>query len=173
MVIGYNPSHSNVNSEVNAPFKILSILLRYLDNEMSPKKGKRPPIPSTYEGGDDDEEEKQSGITPGYKLRRDLLGDGERLDTVEGDDDDNQDEEKPNDTKTDKIEVNLDEVQDDDDNESLLGTKNNSSLLQGGGLFTIKESTDRGLADMETGSEVYMSELLAGFDMEDFDEAEE
>jgi hypothetical protein len=29
------------------------------------------------------------------------------------------------------------------------------------------------LADMETGSEVYMSELLAGFDMEDFDEAEE
>lgn len=35
------------------------------------------------------------------------------------------------------------------------------------------ESTDKGLADMETGSEVYMSELLAGFDMEDFDEAEE
>jgi len=26
---------------------------------------------------------------------------------------------------------------------------------------------------METGSEVYMSELLAGFDMEDFDEADE
>lgn len=26
---------------------------------------------------------------------------------------------------------------------------------------------------METGSEVYMSELLAGFDMEDFEEAEE
>jgi hypothetical protein len=27
-------------------------------------------------------------------------------------------------------------------------------------MFTIKESHDRGLADMETGSEVYMSELL-------------
>jgi len=26
---------------------------------------------------------------------------------------------------------------------------------------------------METGSEVYMSELLAGFDLEDFDDAEE
>jgi hypothetical protein len=26
---------------------------------------------------------------------------------------------------------------------------------------------------METGSEVYMSELLAGFDMEDFDEVDE
>jgi len=40
-------------------------------------------------------------------------------------------------------------------------------------LFKIKESQDKGLADMETGSEVYMSELLAGFDMEDFDEADE
>lgn len=27
-------------------------------------------------------------------------------------------------------------------------------------LFMIKESNDKGLADMETGSEVYMSELL-------------
>lgn len=42
MVIGYNPSHSNINSEVNAPFKILSIMLRLLENENSPKKGKRP-----------------------------------------------------------------------------------------------------------------------------------
>lgn len=35
------------------------------------------------------------------------------------------------------------------------------------------QSQDKGLADVETGSEVYMSELLAGFDMEDFDDAEE
>lgn len=33
MVIGYNPSHSNINSEVNAPFKILSTLLRFVDTE--------------------------------------------------------------------------------------------------------------------------------------------
>ena len=33
MVIGYNPSHSNINSEVNAPFKILSSLLRFVDTE--------------------------------------------------------------------------------------------------------------------------------------------
>lgn len=33
MVIGFNPSHSNINSEVNAPFKILSTLLRFVDNE--------------------------------------------------------------------------------------------------------------------------------------------
>lgn len=84
MVIGYNPSHSNVNSEVNAPFKILSVLLRYLDNEISPKKSRKN-LPQSYDN-DEDEEEK-SGITPGYKLRRDLLGEGERLDTVEGDED--------------------------------------------------------------------------------------
>jgi hypothetical protein len=106
-------------------------------------------------------------ITPGYKLRRDLMGDGDRLDTIEGDDDDeeyNHDANKGG-AATDKIEVNLDDVQDDDDNESLLGSKNNTGLLAGPssgvpGLFQIKESTDRGLADMETGSEVYMSELL-------------
>jgi hypothetical protein len=30
-------------------------------------------------------------------------------------------------------------------------------------LFKIKESQDKGLADMETGSEVYMSELLVSY----------
>ena len=164
MVIGYNPSHSNVNSEINAPFKILSLMLRYLENELSPKKGKRPPQP--VQDYDDEEEKQGSMITPGYKLRRDLMGDGERLDTIEGDEEDDYDQDDGNrGGATDKIEVNLDEVQDDDDNESLLGQRNNSSLLGGPssgvpGLFQIKESTDRGLADMETGSEVYMSELL-------------
>jgi hypothetical protein len=38
MVIGYNPSHSNINSEVNAPFKMLSLLLRFLENESKPTK---------------------------------------------------------------------------------------------------------------------------------------
>jgi hypothetical protein len=51
----------------------------------------------------------------------------------------------------------LDDVNDDDDSESLLGSKNNGPQQN---IFTIKESNDRGLADMETGSEVYMSELL-------------
>jgi hypothetical protein len=50
-------------------------------------------------------------------------------------------------------------VQDDDDNESLLGLSGNKKDNPAN-LFTIKESHDRGLADMETGSEVYMSELL-------------
>lgn len=161
MVIGYNPSHSNVNSEVNAPFKILSLMLRYLDNEYNPKKGGKRPMPPQNYDGDEEEEKEDSMITPGYKLRRDLLGDGERLDTVEGDDEedgrldaDNDEEDRG---ETDKIEVNLDDVNDDDDSESLLNNRNGGARQ---GLFTIKESNDRGLADMETGSEVYMSELL-------------
>lgn len=36
----------------------------------------------------------------------------------------------------------------------------------------IKESKDKGLADLETGSEVYMSEML-GFEIEDAEEMEE
>lgn len=48
---------------------------------------------------------------------------------------------------------------------------NSSSIARN--MFKVKESQDKGLADMETGSEVYMSELLAGFDMEDFDDADE
>lgn len=165
MVIGYNPSHSNVNSEVNAPFKILSIMLRYLDNEYNPKKGKKHPAPvQNYE--ENDEEEKQ-GITPGYKLRRDLLGEGERLDTYEGDEDNGNGfdygDESGN-REVEKIEATLDDVDDEDDNESLLGKSNNKegggSLSSQPGLFSIVQSNDKGLADMETGSEVYMSELL-------------
>jgi len=87
MVIGYDPSHSNINSEVNAPFKILSIMLRYLDSEYNPKKTRRVPV-DNYE---ENEEEEKHGITPGYKMRRDLMGEGERLDTYEGDDDGGRD----------------------------------------------------------------------------------
>lgn len=67
MVIGYNPSHSNVNSEVNAPFKILSTLLRFIDNELKPTN-KRPLRPVI-----DMEEVKESGATgafAGYKVPR-------------------------------------------------------------------------------------------------------
>jgi hypothetical protein len=110
MVIGYNPSHSNINSEINAPFKILSLMLRYLENELSPKKGKRP-VPQSYDNDEDEEEKSGSMITPGYKLRRDLMGDGERLDTIDGDDEDeNEEDNNRNEGGTDRIEVNLDDV---------------------------------------------------------------
>lgn len=102
-----------------------------------------------------------------------------------------KDKKRALDTSQEKIEVNLDDIVDDDDQECLLGYKQSvgkvSKIDEGllanenksnnqpldPNLFKIKESQDKGLADMETGSEVYMSELLAGFDMEDFDEADE
>ena len=34
LVIGFNPSHTNVNSDVSAPLKILATLIRCLHNEM-------------------------------------------------------------------------------------------------------------------------------------------
>ena len=32
LVIGFNPAHTNINSDVNAPLKILATLIRCLDN---------------------------------------------------------------------------------------------------------------------------------------------
>jgi hypothetical protein len=39
LVIGFNPSHTNVNNDVNAPLKILATLIRCLDNELSGGRG--------------------------------------------------------------------------------------------------------------------------------------
>lgn len=39
LVIGFNPSHTNINSDVNAPLKILATLIRCLDNEVSGPRG--------------------------------------------------------------------------------------------------------------------------------------
>jgi len=45
MVVGYDPSHKNINSEVKTPYKILSTLLRMIDNEAKAEKKrlKHPP----------------------------------------------------------------------------------------------------------------------------------
>ena len=152
MVIGYNPSHSNVNSEVNAPFKMLSLMLRYIENEIQPAKKLR-------EKAAVDGEEEKVGMA-GYKMKRE--GDGERLDTIDVNDDD--DDYQPNDvdnfsndndqggdddvdcederrrrTGAERIEVNLDDIKDDEDEDPLL---DKGGLLgkPPAGLFTIKES---------------------------------
>ncbi len=38
MVIGFNPSHTNISNDVNAPLKILATLIRCLHNEMGGKQ---------------------------------------------------------------------------------------------------------------------------------------
>ena len=47
-----------------------------------------------------------------------------------------------------------------DNNKSTGGSSGSGGNGSTGNLFAVGESTDKGLADMETGSEVYMSELL-------------
>ena len=39
LVIGFNPSHTNINSDVTAPLKILATLIRCLDNEVAGPRG--------------------------------------------------------------------------------------------------------------------------------------
>ncbi len=39
LVIGFNPSHTNISNDVNAPLKILATLIRCLDNEKGFEKG--------------------------------------------------------------------------------------------------------------------------------------
>lgn len=77
MVVGYDPSHKNVNSEVNAPFKIMSTLLRYLYNDNKIKKMK---------GHKDAKGEGQ--ISSSYKFGAEPNYEDERLDTIGGDDED-------------------------------------------------------------------------------------
>jgi hypothetical protein len=168
MVIGYNPSHSNVNSEVNAPFKMLSLMLRYIENEMQPnakgaKLPKRLREKATVEGEEEKEETVGTGLMAGYKMKREAhVGDGERLDTIDVNDDD--DDYEPNDvdnfsnddqggddedvdsederrrrTGAERIEVNLDDIKDDED-EDPLHEKGGLLGKPPAGLFTIKES---------------------------------
>ncbi len=53
MVIGYNPSHSNINSEVNVPFKILSTLLRFINSESTNTKKNYPRQPAVEDPYED------------------------------------------------------------------------------------------------------------------------
>lgn len=94
MVITFNPSHTNVNNETNAPFKILSLLIRYLENESHSKKPKK-----IKDNASDD-----------YKMQRN----SERLDTIEGEDEEGDygDEMQGDDNA---IDVNLDDIVDDDE----------------------------------------------------------
>jgi len=96
-VVGFNPSHKNVKSEVNAPFKILSTLLRMIKNEEKIEKLR---IKRAEEG---------KGETESYKFTYD--GDG-RMDTMGGDDYyDSYDEEDAN--------VSLDDEGEEEENKGI------------------------------------------------------
>ena len=115
MVIGYNPSHSNVNSEVNAPFKILSTLLRYMKNEEKQQAG-------GDMGG-------QGGFA-NYKMPRKNIGaamdSGERLDTMEGFNDLYDDEEDEEDLGD--VQFHYGDSDDQEDEKANKGAEGNNAL---------------------------------------------
>ena len=126
MVIGYDPSHSNASVEINAPFKILSVLIRCLNNEILQEKVKI--IKNDYENlnyeeinRDDEEDENEN-----YMMNED-----------------NQDEEK-------KINIDFDEFKNIEEEPRDFTSKLNFIMKGKGG----------GLGNLETGSEVYLSEML-------------
>jgi len=162
LVIGYNPSHSNLNSQVYAPLKITSLLLRSLDNELS--QFQREP-------------ERPVGGT-GYKMARNKNYEGNgRMDTLEdeggeyedmmddengdGDDDDGDgDGDEYMDEDDQKINVDINPQKDDDDDGY------NKKFDLGGA------KREGGLGDFDTESAFYFSDML-DFDNDDFDEADE
>lgn len=125
MVIGYNPSHSNINSEVNAPFKMLSLLLRFLENESKPTKLR--PLRKPVEDYDEDDQKPSSktfGAFGNYEMKRsdktereDLnLDSGQRMDTMGMDNDSYGSNHNRYDlAEEDKLSVDLDDVIDDDE----------------------------------------------------------
>lgn len=90
--------------------------------------------------------------------------DDERLDTIGGDDDEDMydfQDEYADEEEEGKIQVDLDNLPDYKDEFEEEKVELSKFI-----------SKDRGLADLETGSEVYMSEML-GFEIEDAEEMEE
>lgn len=143
MVITYNPSHTNVNSEVNAPFKILCTLLRCVDNETNAKVVKPKDVMEEVK-------ELLSAQLPNF-------GQDERLNT-EGDQDEDLNGNYDMQDLAAAVDVQMDGVEDE---EALIEKP-----------FKVGESKDRGLADLEAGSAYYMTEML-NFNFEDYDDCEE
>jgi hypothetical protein len=142
LVVGYNPSHSNVASEVIAPLKILCTLIRCLDNESFIPKRKAQEIGIN--------EEFNTVIEgSGLGIRGEYDEPGDRMDTIEDDDYSPGLADPIENLKSDLMK----EIKEDFDAND----------------FKIPVSKDKGLGDYETGSECLMSDMLE-FDYEDADD---
>ncbi|CAG9326241.1 unnamed protein product [Blepharisma stoltei] len=148
LVVGYNPSHSNVGSEVLAPFKILSTLIRCLDNEaFMPKRKQQEEIGLN--------EEFQTVVEgSGLGFIGDYEEPGERMDTIEDDKDSVQEDRGEREDPMESLK-----------NDLLKEIKEDYDVRD----FQIPVSKDKGLGDYETGSECLMSDML-DFDYEDNDD---
>ena len=147
LVIGFNPSHSNLSQEVPAPLKILSTLIRCLDNEAAPKKAK-----AAQSGGLNEEFNtvvEAGGLGLGGHID---FEEGERVDTIEDDEVSDKAVEESSDAMAGLKKQLLSEVQEDFES-----------------AFQMVEKKAKGLGDYETGSECLMSDMLE-FDYDDGDE---
>ena len=151
MVIGYNPSHSAASVEVNAPCKILSVLIRCLKNEIMQEKIKTEK--TNYDNLDGDGDDDDNDNNNNYNFDED---DEDKEDSNEG----NKDKDKIDDGKID--------IGDDEFKNIQEEPKNFSYKLP----FLNNQGQSGGLNNIEQGSEVYLTEML-GFDYNDLDSDDE
>jgi hypothetical protein len=149
MVIGYDPSHSNASVEVNAPFKILSVLIRCLNNELLQERMKQEKNDYDNLNFEDNVYNNQYDENEGEGEENEQL---EFNDMKEDDVNDNNNIEDNNEDK--KLDIGMDEFKNIQEDPNDLTTKLNFINLQG---------KSGGLNNLETGSEVYMSEMLVKY----------
>ena len=143
MVIGYNPSHNSASVEVNAPCKILSVLIRCLDNEIMQEKIKNEK--TNYDNLDNDEDNDHNNFF----------------------NDDEEENEKSEKDKKENDDGKID-IGDEEFKNIQEEPKDFSSKLS----FLNNTGKTGGLNNIEQGSEIYLTEML-GFDYNDFDTDED
>ena len=155
MVIGYNPSHSVASVEVNAPCKILSVLIRCLNNEIMQEKIKNKKTNLDDLDNEDD---------------RDNYDDNEDRDDNNANDDDEfkEEDEDEKEKEKEKKDDNKIDIGDEEFNNIQEEPKDFSSKLS----FLNNQGKTGGLNNIEQGSEIYLTEML-GFDYNDLDSDEE
>ena len=153
MVIGYNPSHSVASVEVNAPCKILSVLIRCLNNEIMQEKIKNKKTNLDDLDNEDD---------------RDNYDDNDERDSNNNDNNDDDEFKEEDDEEKEKKDDGKIEIGDEVFNNIQEEPKDFSSKLS----FLNNQGKTGGLNNLEQGSEIYLTEML-GFDYNDMDTDEE
>ena len=153
MVIGYNPSHNVASVEVNAPCKILSVLIRCLNNEIMQEKIKNKK--TNYDDLDNEDD-------------RDNYDDDNDRDSNNNDNNDDDEFKEEDEEEKEKKDDGKIEIGDEVFNNIQEEPKEFSSKLS----FLNNQGKTGGLNNLEQGSEIYLTEML-GFDYNDMDTDDE
>jgi len=153
MVIGYNPSHNVASVEVNAPCKILSVLIRCLNNEIMQEKIKNKK--TNYDDLDNEDD-------------RDNYDDDNDRDSNNNDNNEDDEFKEEDEEEKEKKDDGKIEIGDEVFNNIQEEPKEFSSKLS----FLNNQGKTGGLNNLEQGSEIYLTEML-GFDYNDMDTDDE